>query len=100
MVRENLRTRHVACYCAAALLPARQARLTLLLVDAEGHDAHILLRFPFGAVAVDRVTFEAQHLPDERFRATGRWLQAHGFELVYGGFKAPLSTWHRVNATA
>ena len=42
----------------------------------------------------------ATHLPNARFRQLGAYLQNHGFELVFGGFKAPLSTWHRVNATA
>ena len=34
------------------------------------------------------------------FRNTAEMLQRFGFELVFGGFKAPLSTWHHVNATS
>jgi hypothetical protein len=56
-------------------------------------------------VAVDRVTFEAMHLPNSHasapsFRSTGDFLRSHGFELVFGGFKAPLSTWHHVKASS
>ena len=83
----------------ARMAPAESRRLTLLLIDAEGHDAQILSRFPFERVPVSRVTFEAQHLPNVDFRAAGEALQRHGFELVFGGFKAALSTWHHVNAT-
>lgn len=114
VVSRNLRSTKVACYCPADLLqsgvegtrgttngPATalpRRNLTLLLIDAEGHDATVLKQFPFELVRVSRVTFEAQHMPDRIFRATGVMLRSHGFELVYGGFKAPLSTWHHVNA--
>ena len=38
-------------------------------------------------------------MADARFRRVGEWLRSNGFEHVYGGYKAPLSTWHHVNAT-
>ena len=50
--------------------------------------------------SVERVTFEAAHLPDATFMRLGNMLRGAGFELVFGGFKAPLSTWHHVNASA
>lgn len=125
VVSRNLQSTQVACYCPAHLLPtvppaayqrgadvqivpgarvrgtalASLTSLTLLLIDAEGYDAIILRQFPFEHVRVSRITFEAQHLPDRVFHATGELLRSHGFELVYGGFKSALSTWHHVNST-
>ena len=83
----------------ALLPPGAGTDLTLLLIDAEGHDAAIVLAFPFARVSVSRLTFEAAHVPNARFMATGDYLRAHGFELVFGGFKSHLSTWHHVNAS-
>ena len=47
---------------------------------------------------VDRVTFEAMHVANGLYQRVGERLMANGFAWVYGGFKAPLSTWQRVNA--
>ena len=99
VLRDNVRSQRVPCYCASNLVDSSSSKLTLLLVDAEGHDAKILRRFPLDRVHVDRITFEAQHTPNELFRELGDWLLSNGFALVFGGFKAPLSTWHRINAT-
>ena len=63
VIRRNIRATHVKCVCPSALInefpTANRTHLTLLIVDAEGHDANILEQFPFGSVKVDRVTFEA-----------------------------------------
>ena len=69
--------------------------VTLLMIDAEGFDDHVLHAFPFGSVHVDRVIYESQHLSTARAFLAARLMHSHGFVSV----NAPLtpsgeSVWH------
>ena len=103
-VAKNIKATSVRCFCAATELGARLRlrhgnRLSLLVVDAEGHDDAVLLQFPFATVRPARVLFEASHLALRRFYRLARHLRAWGYEMLEGGPKAYISTWHHLNST-
>lgn len=95
-VVNNVRRIATRCLCLATELAERAiTHVDLLMVDAEGYDAQTLRAFPFGAVRVDRIVFEATHMPNVQFRALASHLRSFGFEHVAGSFRAYDSTWHR-----
>ena len=69
-VHDNVRGVEIRCACLETELAERSiARVTLLMIDAEGFDDRVIRAFPFGSIPVDRVIFEAVHMPNARFRA-------------------------------
>ena len=75
VIVHNMRSVATRCLCLATELAARSIkRVRLLMVDAEGHDALALRAFPFDAVRVERVIFEATHLHNAQFRAVASHL--------------------------
>ena len=98
-IEDNMRRHESRCLCLSSELARRSvAHINLLMIDAEGHDDQVIRAFPFGAVRVDRVVFEAVHMPNARFRAVASHLRSFGFEHVKGVFKDYESTWHRIDA--
>ena len=102
VIAKNIKATDVRCFCVATELETRLRhgnRLSLLVVDAEGHDDAVLRQFPFAAVRPARVLFEANHLGLRRFYKLARHLRAWGYEMLEGTPTAYISTWHHVNST-
>ena len=104
VIAKNIKATDVRCFCVATELERRLRlrqgnRLSLLVVDAEGHDDAVLLQFPFATVRPARVLFEASHLTLRRFYKLARHLRAWGYEMLEGTPKAYISTWHHANST-
>jgi hypothetical protein len=102
VITKNIKATGVRCFCAATELKARlrfDNRLSLLMVDAEGHDDAVLHQFPFAAIRPARILFEANHLRPQRFYRLARYLRAWGYEMLGGTPMDYISTWHHVNST-
>lgn len=107
VITENIRTQRVECAClrdaaaqALQLLPtAAPPAVSLLLVDAEGHDYAVLRGFPFSRVPVWRVVFEATWMDNADYDRAAALLREHGFERVIGKYKAAQSVWHHANSS-
>lgn len=92
---DNVQRRVTKCACLEHELQSEES-VTLLLVDAEGFDADILRRYPFGRVPTTRVMFEKFHLNASAVHATAELLRSHGFMPVPSeSYKdAYTETWH------
>ena len=77
--------------------PANLSALPLLVVDAEGSDHNVLAAFPFDAVPVWRVVFEANRIGPQSFRQAVETLRGHGFYHVRGAQGAQ-SEWQHATA--
>ena len=102
VIVNNLKATDVRCFCVATELGTRlprDERLSLLIVDAEGHDDVVLHQFPFATIRPARVLFEAHHLGLGRFFRLARRLRAWGYEMLGGMPTDYISTWHHVNST-
>ena len=101
VISKNIKVNDVRCYCAATeLMPdLRGGSLSLLMVDAEGHDDSVLRQFPFGTIRPARVIFEAVHLGEVRFLRLAEHLRSWGYEMLGGTTSSATSTWHHVNST-
>ena len=102
VIVKNVKATEVHCFCAATELGKRLRRgnrLSLLMVDAEGHDDAVLRQFPFATIRPARVQFEANHLGWWRFHRLARHLRAWGYEMLGGTPTDYISTWHHVNST-
>jgi len=102
VIVKNVRATDVHCFCAPTELGKRLrrgSRLSLLMVDAEGHDDAVLHQFPFATIRPARVVFEANHLGWWRFHRLARHLRAWGYEMLGGTPTDYISTWHHVNST-
>ena len=119
VIEKNLRRTEVRCVClheearmAAALARHPTARasaagtptplleaVSLLMIDAEGHDFEVLASYPFGSVPTWRVMFEAHHMRNKDFDSASALLRSHGFEKVAGGYKAFQVIFHNVNSS-
>ena len=73
--------------------------VTLLFIDAEGHDHEVLLEYPFDVFPPQRVVFEAVNIGRANFEVAAAHLRAHGYRFVTGGLGWPHSVWHHLNAT-
>ena len=103
-IAKNIKTTEVRCFCVATELGSRLRlrrgrRLSLLVVDAEGHDDAVLSQFPFETVRPARVLFEPNHLGPHRFYGIAGRLRAWGYELLSGTPTSYIVTWHNVNST-
>ena len=76
---------------------ANLSALPLLVVDAEGSDHNVLAAFPFDAVPVWRVVFEANRIGPQSFRQAVKTLRGHGFYHVRGAQGAQ-SEWQHATA--
>ena len=76
---------------------ANVSALPLLVVDAEGSDHNVLAAFPFDAVPVWRVVFEANRIGPQSFRQAVTTLRGHGFYHVRGAQGAQ-SEWQHATA--
>ena len=102
VIVKNVKATDVRCFCAATELGKRLrrgSRLSLLMVDAEGHDDAVLYQFPFATIRPARVLFEAHHLRPRRFYRLAQHLRAWGYEMLGGTPTDYISTWHHVNST-
>ena len=107
VVVKNIKATYVRCFCTAVELAPRLRRggrgghggLSLLVIDAEGHDDLILLQFPFDSVRPARLLFEASHFRPWRFYRLARHLRAWGYEMLGGKTTDYISTWHNTNST-
>jgi hypothetical protein len=97
LVQDNLVAEKVRCACLSSIA-SRQRTITLLLIDAEGHDVDVLLKYPLGIVPTARVAFEAMHLTDSAWRTAVKLLRDHGFESIdFQPREQVLSTWHNTS---
>ena len=80
-----------------AMRAANLSALPLLVVDAEGSDHNVLAAFPFDAVPVWRVVFEANRIGPQSFRQAVKTLRGHGFYHVRGAQGAQ-SEWQHATA--
>ena len=97
LVQDNLVVEKVRCACLSTIA-RRQRIITLLLIDTEGHDVDVLLKYPFGLVPTARVAFEAMHLTDAAWQTAVKLLHDHGFESIDTQPRGQvLSTWHNVS---
>lgn len=97
VIVRNIKATNVRCFCTTTELEARH--LSLLMIDAEGHDDAVLYQFPFEAIHPARILFEANHLGLRRFYRLARYLRTWGYEMLRGTPKDYISTWHHVNST-
>lgn len=74
--------------------------LTLLMIDAEGHDHDVLREYPFARYPPSRVIFEASNMGRDDFESSAMLLRRHGMRHVSGGHGTPMSVWHRLDANA
>ena len=99
---KNIKATSVRCFCVATELRTHLRRgnhLSMLIIDAEGHDDAVLYQFPFATIRPARVLFEANHLGLRRFYRLARHLRAWGYEMLGGMPTDYISTWHHVNST-
>ena len=97
LVQDNLVVEKVHCACLSNIA-STQRTVTLLFIDAEGHDVDVLFKYPFGLVPTARVAFEAIHLSNSAWRSAVKLLHDHRFESIdaHPGGQV-LSTWHNVS---
>ena len=70
--------------------------VSLLVIDAEGHDLHVLQQYPFASVPTWRVIYESTHLSDDDVVRAARLMRAHGYvSLLAPLSKSPYAVWHR-----
>lgn len=99
IITKNIKETSVHCFCIATDLASHADNLSLLMIDAEGHDDAVLEQFPFDHMKPARVIFEAFHLGLRRFYKIARYLRAYGYEMLDGSPTAYITTWHHVNST-
>ena len=97
LVRDHLVSTRVPCVCLATLLARRAAtNVSLLMVDTEGHDLHVLRQYPFETLPTWRVIYETKHLSGEDILHAARLMHGHGFvSLLSPLSKGAYSVWHR-----
>lgn len=101
VISKNIKFTDVRCFCAATELKERLrgGSLSLLMVDAEGHDDAVLRQFPFDTIRPARILFEAYHLGQARFQRLAEYLRSWGYEMLGGSVQDYISTWHHINST-
>jgi len=97
VISRNIRSTDVKCACLREEL-ARWANVSLLVVDAEGHDHSVLASYPFDAIPTARVVFEATHMSNPDFDRTTALLHRQGFVYLVGGHKEGLNIWHHAQS--
>ena len=97
LISKNIRTVPVPCFCLRSEL-ASEPTVTLLTVDAEGHDFDVLNSYPFDVPHLRpwRVHFEARHLSRASYLNATALLSAHGYGHVAGSRRAEADTWHLI----
>ena len=101
VISKNIKVTDVRCFCAATELKARLrgGSLSLLMVDAEGHDDAVLRQFPFDTIRPARILFEVINMGEVRFRQLAEYLRSWGYEMLVTESNSYISTWHHVNST-
>jgi hypothetical protein len=102
LVRDHLVSMVVPCLCLGKLLPrlladptAHRQAVSLLVVDAESYDLHVLRQYPFETVPTWRVVYETVHLSNDDIVAAARLMRSQGFvSLLAPLSKSPFSVWH------
>tara|TARA_B110001452_G_scaffold93486_1_gene77187 strand:+ start:104 stop:1372 length:1269 start_codon:yes stop_codon:yes gene_type:complete len=105
VMEANMVATEVPCLCLRRAVaqrrrgrPQRQgaAAVQLLVIDTEGHDAHVLAAYPFGEVETWRVQFESNKLNSTALAAARERLATHGFRPLQLGDvqRMPDDVWH------
>lgn len=100
VIRKNMRKTEMNCFCFERELRAQRTPVSLLVVDAEGHDDKVLEQYPWGEWSPFRVVYEQTHIGETRHVKTMKLLRSLGYENVHGwASTAYLSAWHLANST-
>ena len=100
VIRKNMRKAEMNCFCFERELATQRTPVSLLVVDAEGHDDRVLEQYPWREWPPFRVVYEQTHIGETRHVKTMKLLRSHGYENVHGwASTAYLSAWHLVNSS-